>query len=107
MTRGNFITFEGGEGAGKSTQVGRLVERLKPVLGDRQVVRTREPGGSKGAEVIHIFAPLRRKPPAVRTAFVSAIAKLEYNVGLLRLNLNEAAALEDFLLSSMRLWVRR
>ena len=52
MTRGNFITFEGGEGAGKSTQVGRLVERLKPVLGDRQVVRTREPGGSKGAEVI-------------------------------------------------------
>ncbi|MFN3836153.1 MAG: dTMP kinase [Brevundimonas sp.] len=52
MTRGQFITFEGGEGAGKSTQVGRLVERLKPVLGERQVVRTREPGGSRGAEVI-------------------------------------------------------
>jgi dTMP kinase len=52
VTRGRFITFEGGEGAGKSTQVGRLVERLQPVLGDRRVVRTREPGGSKGAEVI-------------------------------------------------------
>ena len=52
VTRGRFISFEGGEGAGKSTQVGRLVERLKPVLGDRQVVRTREPGGSRGAEVI-------------------------------------------------------
>lgn len=50
---------------------------------------------------------LNASDAAVRTAFVSAIAKLEYNVGLLRLNLNEAAALEDFLLSSMRLWVRR
>ena len=52
MTRGKFITFEGGEGAGKSTQVGRLVARLQPLLGERTVVRTREPGGSKGAEVI-------------------------------------------------------
>lgn len=52
MTRGKFITFEGGEGAGKSTQVGRLVARLQPLLDDRTVVRTREPGGSRGAEVI-------------------------------------------------------
>ena len=52
MSRGKFITFEGGEGAGKSTQVGRLVARLQPLLGERTVVRTREPGGSKGAEVI-------------------------------------------------------
>lgn len=35
-----------------STQVGRLVARLQAVLGERKVVRTREPGGSKGAEVI-------------------------------------------------------
>ena len=47
-----FVTFEGGEGAGKSTQVGRLVARLQPLLGERTVVRTREPGGSRGAEVI-------------------------------------------------------
>ena len=52
MSRGKFITFEGGEGAGKSTQVGRLVARLQPLLGERTVVRTREPGGSRGAEVI-------------------------------------------------------
>ena len=52
MTRGQFISFEGGEGAGKSTQVGRLVARLQTVLGERKVVRTREPGGSRGAEVI-------------------------------------------------------
>lgn len=42
-----------------------------------------------------------------RRAIVAAIEKLEHNVGLLRLNLNEAAALEDFLLASLRLWTRR
>ncbi len=50
MTRGRFITFEGGEGTGKSTQVGRLVERLS--THGVEVVRTREPGGSPGAEAI-------------------------------------------------------
>ncbi|MEW5684230.1 MAG: dTMP kinase [Pseudomonadota bacterium] len=50
MTRGQFITFEGGEGAGKSTQVQRLAARLK--AGGREVVTTREPGGSPGAESI-------------------------------------------------------
>lgn len=42
-----------------------------------------------------------------RRALVAAIEKLEHDVGLLRLNLNEAAALEDFLLSSLRLWTKR
>lgn len=50
MTRGRFITFEGGEGTGKSTQVARLVESLR--ARGIEVVRTREPGGSPGAEAI-------------------------------------------------------
>ena len=50
MTEGRFITFEGGEGAGKSTQLNRLRDALKQAGVD--VVRTREPGGSPAAEEI-------------------------------------------------------
>lgn len=50
MARGLFITLEGGEGAGKSTQAARLAGRLRAA--GRSAVITREPGGSTGAEAI-------------------------------------------------------
>jgi len=47
---GRFITLEGGEGAGKSTQIGKLKAWLESR--GREVLATREPGGSSGAEAI-------------------------------------------------------
>ena len=50
MTRGRFITLEGGEGVGKTTQLRALADALRARGLD--VVTTREPGGSEGAEAI-------------------------------------------------------
>ena len=50
MSRGRFISLEGGEGVGKSTQLAALAEALRARGVD--LVVTREPGGSEGAERI-------------------------------------------------------
>ncbi|MEH6728508.1 MAG: dTMP kinase [Hyphomicrobiales bacterium] len=50
---GRFVTFEGGEGSGKSTQIKLLAEHLRKA--DYDVLETREPGGSPNAEAIRQF----------------------------------------------------
>jgi dTMP kinase len=51
---GRFITFEGGEGSGKSTQINKLADQLRslPSMAQVEVVTTREPGGTSMAEAI-------------------------------------------------------
>ncbi len=52
--RGRFITFEGGEGTGKSTQITKLADRLNAAK--LRTLVTREPGGSPGAEIMRHLA---------------------------------------------------
>ncbi|HTM72940.1 MAG TPA: dTMP kinase [Pseudolabrys sp.] len=64
--RGHFITFEGGEGSGKSTHAATLAQKLKST--GQNVVLTREPGGSTGAEIIrHILLSGIAKPLGAET----------------------------------------
>ena len=64
--RGRFISFEGGEGSGKSTHARMLADRLNSH--GIEVVLTREPGGSPGAEIIrHILLSGIAKPLGAET----------------------------------------
>ena len=82
MARGKFITFEGGEGCGKSTQVRRLAEALKREGVD--AVLTREPGGTWLAEEIrHLIKDQTTDAPCDRSElllFLAARAQLVKNV---------------------------
>ena len=76
--RGRFISFEGGEGAGKSTQVRRLAERL--AAAGLAVVTTREPGGTPGAEAIRallVEGDKGRWTPAAE-AFLHYAARIDH-----------------------------
>lgn len=82
MARGRFITFEGGEGCGKSTQVRRLAAALEAA--GIEVVLTREPGGTRLAELVRgLLKDEREDPPCDRSElllFLAARAQLVKNV---------------------------
>jgi dTMP kinase len=75
---GKFITFEGGEGAGKSSQAALLEKRLSGLgIG---VVLTREPGGSPGAEIIRhvVLSGAARRFGASTEALLFAAARADH-----------------------------
>ena len=80
--KGRFITFEGGEGSGKSTQVRRLKEVLEAE--GHEVLLTREPGGTRLSELIRgLLKDEREDPPCDRAElllFLAARAQLVRNV---------------------------
>ncbi|MEQ8745337.1 dTMP kinase [Pyruvatibacter sp.] len=89
MMRGKFITFEGGEGAGKSTQVRRLIAAL-----DKrgiEALATREPGGAPSAEEIRsllVSGPPDRWRPLSEALLLNA-ARNEHLERLIRPALEE------------------
>jgi dTMP kinase len=85
---GRFITIEGGEGAGKSTQIAELAKRLAGI--GIASCRTREPGGSRGAERIReliLRAGHERFAPLTETLLFYA-ARNDHLVDLIRPALN-------------------
>ena len=82
MARGKFITFEGGEGCGKSTQVKRLEAFLRGE--GYEVLLTREPGGTRLAELVRsLLKDEHDDPPCDRSElllFLAARAQLVRNV---------------------------
>ncbi len=83
--RGVFITFEGGEGAGKSTQIARLAATLR-AQGGREVVTTREPGGTKRAEGFReaLLRGVAKPFGPFAEALMFAAARIDHVDGLIR-----------------------
>jgi dTMP kinase len=76
--RGCFITLEGGEGAGKSTQAGHLLRNLRNA--GIEAIGTREPGGSPGAEILRkvlLSGGVARLGPAAE-AILFAAARVDH-----------------------------
>lgn len=90
-TRGRFITFEGGEGTGKSTQSKRLAASLEARGLD--VVLTREPGGSPAAEIIRgLLLSGRARPLGVLgEAYLFAAARIDHVAELIEPSLERGA----------------
>jgi dTMP kinase len=105
LNGGLFITFEGGEGAGKSTQIRRLAEALRGKGHD--VLVTREPGGSPGAEAVrHVLLSGAAEPMGPRMeALLFAAARSDHVEQVIRPAVERGAiVLCDRFLDSSRVY---
>lgn len=82
MTRGRFISFEGGEGTGKSTQARRLAAALSGR--GRAVVLTREPGGTPLGEDIRRLVLSERPAAPEAELLLFAAARVEHLAAVIR-----------------------
>jgi dTMP kinase len=102
---GLFVTFEGGEGAGKSTQIRLLAAALRER--GMTVLTTREPGGSKGAEAVrHVLLSGAAEPFGVRMeAILFAAARSDHVEQVIRPALEEGTiVLCDRFMDSSRVY---
>ncbi len=90
MGRGWFITFEGGEGSGKTTQVRRLEEHLRG--GGHEVVVTREPGGTAVAEAVRaVLLDPAQDPDPLTELFLLEAARRDHVERVIRPALERGA----------------
>lgn len=87
MARGRFITFEGGEGAGKSTQAKRLAARVERLRLSSLI--SREPGGTPIGEDIRSIILKDRPQDPVTELLLFAAARAEHMTSLIRPALDE------------------
>jgi dTMP kinase len=103
MQRGKFITFEGGEGTGKSTQAKRLAERLE-ATGIATLV-TREPGGTALGEDIRGLILKDRPQDPLTELLLFAAARAEHMTAVIRPALDEGTwVISDRFIDSTRVY---
>ena len=103
MKRGKFITFEGGEGVGKSTQAKRLAERLERT--GIPVIVTREPGGTTVGEDVRELILKHRPTDPVTELLLFAAARAEHVTSVIRPALDEGSwVISDRFIDSTRVY---
>ena len=103
MQRGRFITFEGGEGTGKSTQARKLAERLEAA--GISVIVTREPGGTALGEDIRGLILKDRPQDPLTELLLFAAARAEHMTAVIRPALDEGTwVISDRFIDSTRVY---